>query len=91
MNTSGSVVVVGISTAGGKERGRLQGHLERNSEQILHLLSPPGGVGSLQRLWELGTELVPSARWDGFGIAPSKVLSLFLTKWNRFLPVNWLF
>lgn len=80
VNTSGSVVVMGISTARGKERVRLQGHLEGNSGQIQLLLSPPGGVGSVQRLWKLGTELAPSAGWDGFGIVPSRTLSLLFNQ-----------
>lgn len=80
MNTSGSLVVMGISTARGKERVRLQGHLEGNSGQIQLLLSPPGGVGSVQRLWKLGTVLAPSAGWDGFGIVPSRTLSLLFNQ-----------
>lgn len=80
LNTSGSVVVMGITTVGGKERERLQGHVEGNSEQIQLLSSPLGGVGSIQRLWKLGTEVVPRAGWDGFQVAPSRALSLFFNQ-----------
>lgn len=76
VNTSGSVVVMGITTVREEEGERVQGHLEGNSEQIQHLPSPPAGVGSIQRLSEPGTELVPRAGCDGFGIAPCRALSL---------------